>query len=140
MANRRRVLKVIGGVLMSSSLAGCSYFDEDRNTSINVGNYTEERKTIEVTVLNPESDTRSSLFREKTELGPLQEDSSNEIFQDAFKTRRALVEVGIIESDFQQQFIYQPSPACKDKNRSEYLEIQFHNPYSAKWDVACESE
>ena len=140
MVTRRKLLTVGGGALASSSLAGCSYFDEPRYTSINVGNRTEEQQTIRVTVLDAESDTRSGLFTEKVELDSITGDSSTELYRNAFEAQRALVEVRLTKSDMQQQFVYQRSQACKERERGDVLRIRFHNPYAAKWDVACTSQ
>lgn len=138
MVSRRKLLRAGSGVLLGSSLAGCGYLEEDRSTSISVHNHTQERESIRVTVFDTDSDTQTSLFTEEVELAPTGENANTERFQDAFTTQRVLVEVTL--GDMQEQFTYRPSPACTEDGRDEHLTIQFNNPYSIRWSVACQSE
>lgn len=148
MVNRRKLLQVCGGVLASSSVPGCSYFDEERYTSILVENVTRERHTVLVGVYDPESDTRSELFSEGTELAPVGEEPNRDVFGDAFEVQRALVEISLVntekqrtvENEMQEQFFYQPPQSCKTREWDEVLEIQIANPYSVTWNVRCENE
>lgn len=135
--SRRKLLQASGGMIGASSLAGCNYFSEDRYTTINIGNRTREALNVSVAALEPESDTRSSLWGENLELPAPEAESDTQRFEEAFESQRALIEVETI--DMQQQFIYQPAPGCED-NKGDVLWIRFPNPDSTTWDVGCTSE
>lgn len=139
MVSRRKLLKASGGVLALSSLAGCSYYEEERYTTVNVGNRTQQRQLISVAAFDPDSDTRSPLFGKNIELPPAGEgDEDTEVFEEAFESQRAIIEVEM--GNLQQQFIYQPSSGCSEREEDGYLWIRFQTPSTVTWDIGCEGE
>lgn len=139
MVSRRKLLRAGSGVLLASSLSGCSYFEDERYTEVIVHNHTQQQQNIGVAALDPDSDTRSPLFGEKFDLPPAGEgNQETRVFEEAFKSQRALIEVEM--GDLQQQFIYQPTPACKEREMGDVLSIDFRSPHSAQWEVGCRGE
>lgn len=137
MVSRRKLLTVGGGVLASSSLAGCSYFEEEHYTTVNVGNHTQQQQLISVAAFEPDSDTRSPLFGENIELPAGDGNENHEVFEEAFESQRAIIEVEM--GNLQQQFIYQPT-GCAEPEKNDYLWIRFETPSTVTWDLGCESE
>lgn len=134
---RRKALKLCSGLAAASTFAGCNYFSDSRDTTIYFLNKRQEPQSIGLTVLDPEADSRSSLFREQFDVEGVGESSDNtQRFEGAFETQKSVVEVAT--STGTHQFLY--FPGCPKEEGNDVLSISLEaGGHQIDWGTGCVS-
>jgi hypothetical protein len=118
---RRREILQVGAVAGLGSFVGCSGLNEDPvYTSITLNSFSNSNLNTDITIHSWEDDSSDIIFRENLELEQ-QEDRVDHVFEDAFETQRAIVDIDADKQagnpDIKKQFTY--FPGCTTEKARE---------------------
>lgn len=135
----RRELLRAGGTLLTGTLAGCGYVSGSSHTTIRVRNMAKDRRSVALSVLDPDGGERSDATWFSEQIRFEERDDGDDVehqeFEDAFEMNRAIVEVKAGGYGPHAQFTYYPY--CD--GRDDLLNVALSGEGEIIWDVACDA-
>jgi hypothetical protein len=144
---RRREVLQASGLVAAGTFAGCSGSGDDPvYTSIYLRHYANDRLSTDIKVYPWEDDSSEFLFWQTPKLEQ-QADGPHRVYEDAFETQRAIVDIdaGKLtgDPDIKEQFTYIPNcPPDSARKGGHSLSIRLdpeadHLGTKVQWEATC---